>query len=160
MKRMEVIRAARLFVGRRLSPPPLRDSLQLSSSKSHTIKSVAWCFRRRDMWGEPQRRHVSLPVAPDVRVQGAERPLRDSIHQQQKLLKPSGVRAGFRGLIAILDPDVVVRIDEAARRPRASGEIRGARNWAKRPFAHYSDAMEPMLVDGAVGLVWAPPGQL
>jgi RNA polymerase sigma-70 factor (ECF subfamily) len=27
-------------------------------------------------------------------------------------------------------------------------------------FAQFADTIEPMLVDGAVGLVWAPQGQL
>jgi RNA polymerase sigma-70 factor (ECF subfamily) len=27
-------------------------------------------------------------------------------------------------------------------------------------FARFGEAIEPMLVDGAVGLVWAPQGQL
>ena len=77
-------------------------------------------------------------------------------------MKPSSVRCArdFEGLVAVLDPEVVVHIDEAAARPGAPREIRGARNWAKGAmgFAQFADAIEPMLVDGAVGLVWAPQG--
>jgi RNA polymerase sigma-70 factor (ECF subfamily) len=99
------------------------------------------------------------------RVQGAERPPREGIHQQREIVEAflRALRArDFEGLVAVLDPEVLVHIDEAARRPGAPGEIRGARNWAKGAmrFAQFADAMEPMLVDGAVGLVWAPNGQL
>jgi RNA polymerase sigma-70 factor (ECF subfamily) len=68
----------------------------------------------------------------------------------------------FEGLVAVLDPDVVVRIDEAAARPGAPREIHGARNWAKGAVAYSQMArfVHPMLVNGAVGLVWAPRGRL
>ena len=62
----------------------------------------------------------------------------------------------------MLDPVVVVRVDEAAARPGAPREIRGARNWAKGAvaFSQRAESVRPMLVDGAVGLVWAPRGKL
>jgi RNA polymerase sigma-70 factor (ECF subfamily) len=73
------------------------------------------------------------------------------------------LRSGdLEGLIAVLDPDVVVRIDEAAVRPGQPREIRGARNFAKGAmvFAQFAGSIEPMLVDGSVGLVLAPNGKL
>ena len=74
------------------------------------------------------------------------------------------MRAGdFEGLIAVLDPDVVVHIDEAAARPGAPRKIRGARNWAKGAIAfsqQLAGDIRPMLVNGEVGLVWAPHGHL
>ena len=72
------------------------------------------------------------------------------------------LRAGdFEGLVAILDPDVVFRVDVAGR----SGtpvEVRGARNWAKGAIAYAQAArfMRPALVNGAVGLILAPRGRL
>ena len=63
----------------------------------------------------------------------------------------------------MLDPDVVVRIDEAAARPGAPREIRGARNWAKGAIAFSQQLVgdiRAMLVNGEVGLVWAPHGHL
>jgi|SRR5579875_725162 len=68
----------------------------------------------------------------------------------------------FEGLLAVLDPDVVVRIEEAGARPSAPREIRGARNWAKGALAFSPMArfVQPMLVNGSVGLVWAPQGRL
>jgi len=76
----------------------------------------------------------------------------------------AAVRAGdFEGLIAVLDPDVVVRIDKAAARPGMPREIRGAWNWAKGAIAfsqQLAGDIRPMLVNGEVGLVWAPGGHL
>jgi RNA polymerase sigma-70 factor (ECF subfamily) len=69
--------------------------------------------------------------------------------------------ADFDGLLAVLDPDVVVRADTPGA-PGAPREIRGARNWAKGAIA-FSQAVRfarPALVDGAVGLVLAPRGRL
>jgi RNA polymerase sigma factor (sigma-70 family) len=66
----------------------------------------------------------------------------------------------FEGLVAVLDPDVVVRVDEAAARPGAPEEIRGARNWAKGAvaFSHLAQSTQLALIDGDAGLVWAPGG--
>ena len=76
----------------------------------------------------------------------------------------AALRAGdLEGLIAVLDPDVVVRIDEAAARPGTPREIRGARNWAKGAIAFSQELagnIRAMLVNGEVGLVWAPRGHL
>lgn len=69
--------------------------------------------------------------------------------------------ADLEGLLAVLDPDVVVRSD-APGRPGAPAEVRGARNWAKGAIAYApaAHAMQSALVDGAVGLVLAPRGRL
>jgi RNA polymerase sigma-70 factor (ECF subfamily) len=75
----------------------------------------------------------------------------------------TAVRAGdFDGLVAVLDPDVVIRIDEAAAVPGTPREIRGARNWAKGAisFSRGARLVEPMVVDGTVGLIFAPRGRL
>jgi RNA polymerase sigma-70 factor (ECF subfamily) len=75
----------------------------------------------------------------------------------------AALRGGdFQGLMNVLDPDVVVRVDEAAARPGAQREIRGATNWAKGAiaFSRLARSIQPMLVDGGVGLVWAPRGRL
>src|SRR2546430_4196538 len=65
----------------------------------------------------------------------------------------------FDALLAVLDPDVVVRADSAAVRMGASREVRGAAAVAKT-FSGRARAAQPALVDGAVGLVWAPGGRL
>jgi RNA polymerase sigma-70 factor (ECF subfamily) len=71
------------------------------------------------------------------------------------------LRAGdLEGLIAVLDPDVLVRAD-AAVAPRPY-EIRGASKWAKGAvtFGHLARHTVPAVIDGAVGLVLAPGGKL
>ncbi len=99
------------------------------------------------------------------RVHGATR-VPDTIRNQQRETVDaflSALRAGdFEGLLAVLDPDVVVHIDRAAAAPGAPSEIRGAKAWAKGAiaFSQLARMVRPMLVDGEVGLVWAPRGRL
>jgi RNA polymerase sigma-70 factor (ECF subfamily) len=72
----------------------------------------------------------------------------------------AALRAGdFEGLLAVLDPDLVVRADMAAGAPT---EIRGAAAWAKGAVAygHLARLTQPALVDGAIGVVVAPRGKL
>jgi RNA polymerase sigma-70 factor (ECF subfamily) len=72
----------------------------------------------------------------------------------------AALRAGdFEGLLAVLDPDLVVRADMAVGAPT---EIRGAAAWAKEAVAygHLAHLTRPALVDGAVGVVVAPRGRL
>jgi RNA polymerase sigma factor (sigma-70 family) len=75
----------------------------------------------------------------------------------------NALRGGdFDGLLAVLDPDVVVRIDRAAVTPGAPAEVRGARNWAKQAiaFSKLAQNVQLALVNGTVGLVLAPRGRL
>jgi RNA polymerase sigma factor (sigma-70 family) len=65
----------------------------------------------------------------------------------------------FEGLLAVLDPDVVVRADDAAARLGGSYEMRGAGAVA-RAFLGRAQAARSALVDGTVGAVVAPHGQL
>jgi RNA polymerase sigma-70 factor (ECF subfamily) len=64
----------------------------------------------------------------------------------------------FEALLAVLDPDVVVRADHAAVQAGASSEVRGAAAVADT-FSGRARAAQPALVNGAVGLVWAPGGR-
>ena len=67
-------------------------------------------------------------------------------------------RAGdFEALLAILDPEVVLRADDAALAMGAWSGIRGAQDMARR-FTGVRGA-RPALMNGAVGAVWAPGGQ-
>jgi RNA polymerase sigma factor (sigma-70 family) len=75
----------------------------------------------------------------------------------------AALRAGdVEGLLEVLDPDVVVRLQEGAGRPGAPREIRGARNWAMGAVAYSQAARfaQAALVDGTVGAVFAPRGKL
>jgi RNA polymerase sigma factor (sigma-70 family) len=99
------------------------------------------------------------------RVQAKESVENPNLSEQRKVVDAflTALRSGdFEGLLAVLDPDVAVRIDEAAARPGAPKEIRGARNWAKGAIA-FSQAVQfaqPALVNGSVGIVFAPRGKL
>jgi ketosteroid isomerase-like protein len=71
----------------------------------------------------------------------------------------TALRSGdFNGLMAVLDPDLVVRADL----PGASPVTRGAEVWAKGAvsYGHMARAVRPALVEGNVGLVMAPHDKL
>jgi RNA polymerase sigma factor (sigma-70 family) len=67
----------------------------------------------------------------------------------------------FDALLAVLDPDIVVRSDRAAVSRGAAREIRGAQAVARvaraaRHLLGHTRFAQPVLVDGAVGIVVAP----
>ena len=68
----------------------------------------------------------------------------------------------FDALLAVLDPDVVVRSDRVAVSRGAASEIHGAQAVARkaRHLLGRIQFAQPVLVDGAVGLVVAPRGHL
>jgi RNA polymerase sigma factor (sigma-70 family) len=80
------------------------------------------------------------------------------------------VRAGdLEGLLDVLDPDAVVRIDGAARIAGGAAdaadtprELRGASTWAKQMIALSRGLrfVQMALIDGSVGLILAPRGKL
>jgi len=75
----------------------------------------------------------------------------------------TALRAGdVEGLLAVLDPDLIVRVDGAAARAGVPQEVRGAQNWAKGAvaFARFIRPATVCLVDGTVGALWAPGGYL
>ena len=67
----------------------------------------------------------------------------------------------FDALLAVLDPDVVLRAEGGAAPAFASREVRGARAVAERAlsFSRLAEHARPALVNGTVGLVTAPNGQ-
>jgi RNA polymerase sigma factor (sigma-70 family) len=67
----------------------------------------------------------------------------------------------LEGLVAVLDPDVVLRSDGGSRRPDASVVVHGARAVAGRAmtFARLSPFVRPALVNGVAGAVVAPGGR-
>jgi RNA polymerase sigma-70 factor (ECF subfamily) len=64
----------------------------------------------------------------------------------------------FEALLALLDPDVVLRADPAAVKAGASEEVRGAAAVAGT-FSGRARFAQPALVNGAPGAVWAPGGR-
>jgi RNA polymerase sigma-70 factor (ECF subfamily) len=66
----------------------------------------------------------------------------------------------FEGLLAVLDPDVVLRSDAVTGLMRGRREIRGASAVAPLAMRGRARAAQPVLVNGAVGVVVAPRGRL
>jgi RNA polymerase sigma factor (sigma-70 family) len=69
----------------------------------------------------------------------------------------------FDALLAVLDPDVVLRADRGAMPPGASRVVRGARTVAEHAltFWRLAGSVRPALVNGAAGIVaFAPDGRL
>jgi RNA polymerase sigma-70 factor (ECF subfamily) len=64
----------------------------------------------------------------------------------------------FAELLAVLDPDVVLRADSVVIATGGASEVHGADKVASQFSGRARDA-RLALVDGAVGLVWAPGGQ-
>ena len=95
------------------------------------------------------------------RVQGASAdPVADRARQREVVEAfLAAARDGrFEALVALLDPDVVVRADRAAVQAGASEEVRGA-DAVAGTFSGRARAARPALVGGAVGLVWTQQGQ-
>jgi RNA polymerase sigma-70 factor (ECF subfamily) len=95
------------------------------------------------------------------RVQGAA-PVSDTDLTRQRKVVDAFLAASrngdFDALLAVLDPDVVLRADPAAVHAGASREVRGAQ-YVADTFSGRARAAQPALVNGAAGAVWAPPGR-
>src|SRR6266540_1839139 len=94
------------------------------------------------------------PSTRSPRWWGALRPLVDAFF--------AAARGGdFDGLVALLDPDVVLRADGGATRPEASAVLRGAAAVAGRAlmFARSAAQVRPVLVNGAAGVVTTVKGR-
>src|ERR671916_566559 len=98
------------------------------------------------------------------RVQGAATSADTDIACQRELVDAflAASREGdFEALLAVLDPDVVLRIDGGAVRAGLSREVRGVRAVAEQTltFSRLSPFVRPALVNGAAGVVVAPRGR-
>ena len=98
------------------------------------------------------------------RVRGGERTSNADLQSQRVAVDAflAALRAGdVEGLLAVLDPDVLVRMDAApGAQPR---EFRGAANWARgatAAFSPFARFVQPAVVNGTAGLVFAPGGKL
>jgi len=94
------------------------------------------------------------------RVRGGGTPDADLVRQREVVEAfIAALRGGdFEGLLAVLDPDLVVRADMSG----TPTEVRGAAVWAKGAVAygHLAQLTQPALVDGSIGVVVAPHGRL
>jgi RNA polymerase sigma factor (sigma-70 family) len=98
------------------------------------------------------------------RVQGGNAAPDADLDAQRKVVDAffAAARDGdFDALVAVLDPDVVLRSDGGVVRPDASMIVRGAPDVAGRAltFARLSPFVRPALVNGAAGVVVAPRGR-
>jgi RNA polymerase sigma-70 factor (ECF subfamily) len=93
------------------------------------------------------------------RVRGAEIPSPDPDPARQRQVVDAffaAARAGdFAALVAVLDPDVVLRADVGARPPAASRVIRGAAAVAGQALlgARPDSVLHPALINGVAGVV-------
>ncbi len=99
------------------------------------------------------------------RVRGVSAAPSADLAQQRETVEAflAAMRAGdFDALLRVLDPDVVVRLDQGAGRPGAPREIHGAVNWARGAitFSQFAEFITPAVINGTVGLVFAPGGRL
>jgi len=106
------------------------------------------------------------------RVRGSPAPSNAGRARQREVVEAflNAARAGdLEGLLAVLDPDAVIRIDGAARIATAAAdaaatvrELRGASTWVKQ-FVALSRGLrfvQLALINGSVGLILAPRGKL
>jgi RNA polymerase sigma factor (sigma-70 family) len=105
----------------------------------------------RQLASRARRRVQGTPPAPDADT-GRQKRIVDAFL--------AAARGGdFEGLLAVLDPDVVFRADEAAQRLGSLAEIRGAAAVAET-FKGRAQAAKPALVDGALAIAIILGGQL
>jgi RNA polymerase sigma factor (sigma-70 family) len=98
------------------------------------------------------------------RVQGADAVPDVDLARQREVVDAflAAARGGdFEALVAVLDPDVVLRVDRGSVPAGASREVRGAPAVAEqvRSFARLAPFARPALVNGAAGFVVAPRGR-
>lgn len=99
------------------------------------------------------------------RVQGASTVSESGPTQQRRIVDAflSATRDGdFDGLVAVLDPDVVLRSDRNAAHTDSAREVRGAMAVAKQASLYSQRARyaRPALINGSVGLALVRDGRL
>jgi RNA polymerase sigma factor (sigma-70 family) len=98
------------------------------------------------------------------RVQGEATVPDADLRRQREVVDAffAAARGGdFEALVAVLDPDVVLRADGGTLRPDDTRVVRGAEQVARRAmmFAGLSPYVRPALINGAVGVVVVPHGK-
>ncbi|MEV4264535.1 sigma-70 family RNA polymerase sigma factor [Kribbella sp. NPDC049584] len=99
------------------------------------------------------------------KVQGTPSVPNGELNRQRRVVSAflDAARAGdLHAILAVLDPDVVRRVDATVLSPGMSAELRGARAVAEgtAALAARSQLAELALVNGRVGVVLAPHGKL
>jgi len=106
----------------------------------------------RQLASRARRRVQGRPVLPEP----------DLVRQRQVVdAYLAAARGGdFDALLALLDPDVVLRADALAMPAGAPTEVRGAERVARQALVHRAGAARAALVNGVPGIVVAPAGHL
>jgi RNA polymerase sigma factor (sigma-70 family) len=107
----------------------------------------------RQLASRARRRVQGAPTVPDA-----------DLTRQREVVDAffAAARGGdFDALVAVLDPDVVLRADGGTLRPDDTRVVRGAEQVARRAlmFANLSPYVRPALVNGVAGVVVAPRGR-
>jgi RNA polymerase sigma-70 factor (ECF subfamily) len=96
------------------------------------------------------------------RVRGAS-PRQEADLERQREVVNAFLRASrggdFEALLALLDPDVVVRADATAARMGAAPEVRGA-TAVLNTFLGRAVGARPATINGVAGAAWAPGGRI
>jgi len=107
----------------------------------------------RQLASRARRRVRGAAISPEV----------DLAHQREVVdAFLAAARDGeFDALVAVLDPEVVLRSDGGVLRPGASVVVHGARAVAEQAliFSRLSPFVRPAVVNGAAGVVVAPRGR-
>jgi RNA polymerase sigma factor (sigma-70 family) len=128
-------------------------------------------FVLHDMFGVPFEEIAPIvgrnaPAARQLASRARRRVLRERTSRETNRLRQAklvdaflaAARSGeFTALLAVLDPDVVLRADQAAVQLGVAPEIRGATDVAE--FAQRARGARPALVNGAAAAVWTPAGR-
>jgi RNA polymerase sigma-70 factor (ECF subfamily) len=107
----------------------------------------------RQLASRARRRVQGTTTAPDADM-ARQREVVDAFF--------AAARGGdFDALVAVLDPDVVLRSDGGVLRPHATAFLRGAPAVAAQAltFARLAQSVRPALVNGAAGVVVVPGGR-
>ena len=136
-------------------PPAERVAFVLHDMFSVPFDEIATIVGRspaatRQLASRARRRVQDGGAAPDATV-ARKRAVVDAFLAASR----SG---NFEALLAVLDPDVVVRADGAAVAMGAADEVRG-REAVARTFAGRARAARLALIDGVPGLVWSQQGR-
>jgi RNA polymerase sigma factor (sigma-70 family) len=139
--------------------PAERIAFVLHDSFGVAFDDIAPILRKtpeatRQLASRARRRIRREPNVPDAEL---------SAHRELVTRFLGALRAGdIEELVAVLDPELIVRVDAAAAASGRAVEVHGARTWAESAvtFAARLKQVEVALVDGAVGVVQAPGGKL
>jgi RNA polymerase sigma factor (sigma-70 family) len=118
------------------------------------------------MLGRPPATARQLASRARRRVRGADLPAHDSDTGRQRAVVDAFFAAAHGGdlnaLIAVLDPDVVLRSDGGTAHPELTMVLHGARTVASRTLTIANPAIpkRPVLVNGAAGVVATVAGRV